>query len=715
MTVADQVPRQRPAEPRHQRSALEQIEAEIRWLSLRLRVVVERGRRRRALGPPESYRGLYVSDEEVDHLLAPDSAALPSAELASMIEEASLLRRELDAGAAGSPLDVLSRVFGLSAAERRALIVGLAPQLDSGFEKVYAYANDDVTKRHPTLELALNVLADDQAEALSLRPIFYEGAPLLRHRLLSVTDDHTSASASFLTRKLEMDDHVAESLLGDGFALDPRLHSVAHHSSANQAPQADALGLDRALIGRPEARVYLGGRWELEKEQAVHAACSAAGFDLVVVQTPVLQHERGSVLPLLFRDARLLNAGLLFLGWEDRSELDAEAQGVLHQLRELLRDHPLPVVFSGRRDTPEGMPCPMHLLLDFPQPNHAALAREWCAAQTASDDGLDTDTLAATFKLGASGIRAAISMAGSIAALRGAERVTQEDLRAAARLQSQPRLTSMAQRIVPLFSWKDIILPDDRLEQLHEIATQILHQHIVYEDWGFGSKVSLGRGVTSLFAGQSGTGKTMAAEIIARDLGLELYKIDLSSLISKYIGETEKNLSRVFDEASDSNCILFFDEADAVFGKRTEVRDSHDRYANVEVSYLLQKMEEYDGVVVLASNLRSNLDEAFLRRMKSIIEFPFPEEEDRQRIWSRMLSSSAPVSDDIDLRFMARQFRIAGGNIKNIVLLAAFLAAEDGRPIGMKHMIHATKREYQKLGRLISESDFAQWYETARS
>ncbi|HWC29487.1 MAG TPA: ATP-binding protein, partial [Dehalococcoidia bacterium] len=261
----------------------------------------------------------------------------------------------------------------------------------------------------------------------------------------------------------------------------------------------------------------------------------------------------------------------------------------------------------------------------------------------------------------------------------------------------------------------DIVLPDDRLAQLQEIANQVLYQHVVYEEWGLARKSNLGRGVAALFAGQSGTGKTMAAEVIANDLGLDVYKIDLSGLVSKYIGETEKNLARVFEEASDTNAILFFDEADAVFGKRSEVRDSHDRYANIEVSYLLQKMEEYDGIVVLATNLRSNLDEAFLRRMRAIVEFPFPEVEDRLRIWQRTISSTAPLAPDVDLAFMARQFRIAGGNIRNIVLLAAFLAASQDKDIGMSHMIQGAKREYQKLGRLIAESDFGRWYEEVRS
>ena len=213
-----------------------------------------------------------------------------------------------------------------------------------------------------------------------------------------------------------------------------------------------------------------------------------------------------------------------------------------------------------------------------------------------------------------------------------------------------------------------------------------------------------------LFAGESGTGKTMAADILAGELGLDLYKIDLSGIISKYIGETEKNLDRIFTEARTSNSILFFDEADAVFGKRSEVRDSHDRYANIEISYLLQKMEDYDGVVILATNLRSNMDDAFVRRMHFVVDFPIPEAEDRLLIWRVHFPKSAPRGDDLDLEFMAQRFKITGGNIRNIVLGGAFLAAEDNQPIRMKHLILAARRELQKMGRLVRELDFGQYY-----
>jgi SpoVK/Ycf46/Vps4 family AAA+-type ATPase len=218
--------------------------------------------------------------------------------------------------------------------------------------------------------------------------------------------------------------------------------------------------------------------------------------------------------------------------------------------------------------------------------------------------------------------------------------------------------------------------------------------------------MALGKGLSALFAGESGTGKTMAADIMAGVLGQDLYKIDLSMLVSKYIGETEKNLNRIFTEAETSNAILFFDEADAIFGKRSEVKDSHDRYANIEISYLLQRMETYDGVVILASNLRGNLDEAFTRRLHFIIEFPFPEAADREFIWQVNFPSETPVADDIDYTLLARRFRLAGGNIRNIIMAAAFLAADEGQVVGMKQLLHASRREYQKIGRLIDESLF---------
>jgi len=230
----------------------------------------------------------------------------------------------------------------------------------------------------------------------------------------------------------------------------------------------------------------------------------------------------------------------------------------------------------------------------------------------------------------------------------------------------------------------------------------------VYGAWGFGHQSPRGQGLSALFAGPSGTGKTMAAEVIANDLALDLYKIDLSGVVSKYIGETEKNLDRIFDLARDSNAILLFDEADALFGKRSETKDAHDRYANIEISYLLQKVEEYDGVVILTSNLRQNLDDAFLRRLQFCIEFPFPDERSRRLIWERTVPEQLPFAEDVDLRFLAERFRLSGGSIRNALVNAAFLAARDGEAVAMRHLLWGIRREFQKLGKLIDEDEFVQ-------
>jgi SpoVK/Ycf46/Vps4 family AAA+-type ATPase len=249
------------------------------------------------------------------------------------------------------------------------------------------------------------------------------------------------------------------------------------------------------------------------------------------------------------------------------------------------------------------------------------------------------------------------------------------------------------------------VLPADQLAQLKEICSQVKYRQIVYQTWGFDRKLSLGKGIIALFSGPPGTGKTMAAEVIARDLQLDLYKIDLSQLVSKYIGETEKNLDRIFTAAETANAILFFDEADALFGKRSEVKDAHDRYANIEIGYLLQKIEEYEGLAILATNLRQNLDEAFIRRLNFIVDFPFPDEEHRQQILRVLIPIEAPIADDIDFSLLAHEIKLAGGNLKNIVLAAAFYAAESGPTIQMYHFIQAAKREHQKLGRLWSLSE----------
>ncbi len=313
------------------------------------------------------------------------------------------------------------------------------------------------------------------------------------------------------------------------------------------------------------------------------------------------------------------------------------------------------------------------------------------------------DKLAGQFALTTEQIRDVVITARDKGVQHGRE-LEDEDLFAAARAHSNPRLGDLARKITPRYTWDDLVLPRDPVNILREIVDTVLRRPIVLDEWGIGQKLASG-GVTVLFAGPPGTGKTMAAEVIARELGLDLYKIDLSGVVSKYIGETEKNLERIFNEAQSSNAILFFDEADSIFGKRSEVKDAHDRYANIEVSYLLQRMEAYDGVTILATNLRANLDEAFTRRLQFAVDMPFPEAEDRLRIWRTLFPPDLPHDDDLDFMLLAKRFKLAGGNIRNVIVSAAYLAAGNGHKVTMEHLLHGTRRELQKMGRLVDKDD----------
>jgi SpoVK/Ycf46/Vps4 family AAA+-type ATPase len=286
------------------------------------------------------------------------------------------------------------------------------------------------------------------------------------------------------------------------------------------------------------------------------------------------------------------------------------------------------------------------------------------------------------------------------------------DVWRAARDRTHAGMESLAQRVEPRNGWDDLVLPDTVAAQLVELAGQCTSRAVVYERWGFGAKLTRGRGLTALFAGPSGTGKTLAAEVLASELDLAMYRIDLAGVVSKYIGETEKNLRRVFNAAEGGGAILFFDEADALFGKRSEVRDSHDRYANIEVDYLLQRMEEYRGLAILATNRKSHIDQAFLRRLRFVIDFPLPSEELRMRIWRRAFPPDAPI-EGVDWDVLAR-LEISGASIKSIALYAAFLAAGDGGVIGMEQLVRAAVREYSKIDRLVQPAEFGRYYAEAR-
>jgi hypothetical protein len=444
-----------------------------------------------------------------------------------------------------------------------------------------------------------------------------------------------------------------------------------------------------------------------EESQAAATRLIAAGMKSPLLTLDLQAARKAGVAPptalhLALRDARMTSAIAHLAGLDACLEDGYLPQGLLAEMF----NHPDLVITSGRAKWQfKGDKRDRAILWqEFPALSFTQQRALWrfFLGEPGEDEKWDSAALASQFHLQGGQIRDAVALARDIARQRGNGGLLEEDLLAAARMQSSSRLDELAHQVASRYQWADLVLPPDQLAILKEVVTMVRARPKVLEEWGVGKKLASSTAVTVLFAGEPGTGKTMAAGVIASELGLELYKIDLSSLVSKYIGETEKNLEVLFKEAEQSNAILFFDEADAVFGKRSGIRDAHDRYANIGVSYLLQRMEAYDGVTILATNLRANLDEAFTRRLQFVVDFPFPDEAARLRIWETLFPPEIPRADDVDLAFLAQRFKLAGGSIRNIIVNAAFKAAEEGDQLAMEHLLHAARRELQKMGRLLA-------------
>ena len=407
----------------------------------------------------------------------------------------------------------------------------------------------------------------------------------------------------------------------------------------------------------------------------------------------------------------LLQPGALYLsGFEKWRE---EGKGETAVLEALLREASWLTFIEGERSwIMRGLSEEVHFLpVVFPLPDYRGRREGWRALMKGIPSAMEEEgmeTISIRYRMTFREMEEALQLARDQASLRspGRPEVTAGDLLWGCRERSLIQFGGLARSITPRASWDDLVLPAPLVQQLREILAQVRHRPQVFHEWGFEKKLLLGKGVYILFVGPSGTGKTLAAEVLAQTLGRDLFKVDLSAIVSKYIGETEKNLQRVFEGAERSDAVLFFDEADALFGKRSEVKDAHDRYANIEINYLLQRLEEYEGIVILATNLAQNIDDAFSRRIQISIEFPFPTEASRLEIWKKHLPKEAPLAAGVDLGFLASRFKISGGNIRNIVLNAAFMAADAGEPIGMAQLLQATRREYEKVGKLYSESEF---------
>jgi len=652
--------------------------------------------------PPDPLAGYYISEAEVDEILSGPGLDLPD------VEPGRLTR--------------LADAFGLTRFDTDVVLTCLAPEIDRRFGRLYAYLHDDVTRRAPSVDLVLTLWCADGAARLAGRARLAPGAPLRRHDLVRLDEAGEPRPASMLECALRLDPRVARHLLGDDDP-DDRLAAVLVRAEPDPPAAVDTAGWLpsgqvedlMALLGRagPEIVVYLDGPAGSGRAALARALARRTGRPLLVGRCGALAGEspaRGAELVrLVGREARLRGAVTY---WRDGDELGTDERRAAFV--EALADGPGPVLVGGLGpwDGPEPAWRPF-ARLHFDRPDAQARRRLWAGALggTVVDetDPPDVAALAAAFRFTAGQIREALAAAGMLALTRdpAAPRPRHADLTTACRTRSGRELARLARHVVTPYGWDDLVLPPERMAQLRELADQVRHRGLVHDTWDFGRAVAPAGGITALFAGPPGTGKTMAASVLANALGVDLYAIDLATTVSKYIGETEKNLARVFEAAADSNAVLFFDEADALFGRRTQVRDAHDRYANIETSYLLARIETHPGVVILATNLRKNMDEAFVRRFRATLEFPAPGEAERLRIWERIWPSAAPRGGDVDLGALARAVDLPGGHIRNIVLGGAFLAAADGGVITMAHLLRAARGEYEKLGKIISPGELA--------
>ncbi|HWC87725.1 MAG TPA: ATP-binding protein [Solirubrobacteraceae bacterium] len=620
---------------------------------------------------PDPFRGLYITDEHARTL----ASGGPPPE----IEER---------------LDELAGLLGLDPLERSVLAVCAAPEVSSRYARLYGYLHDDLTRQLASPRLAAALLAGGQVAGEDVLARLDAGATLRRRGAVELLDEPRLPLAE---RPLKCAEAVAARLLAGAVPADDRalaeLVSVPAVAPAGETTLREL----RQLLGSETmtALVVVGA-------DAPAALAAALGQPVMLARARGMQDANS--LPSVRLRAALAGAVLALTGLHELAPEDRDAawraltQDVERALVCVDPVHESAVLGRG----------PMLVARVT-----ALSSSERRAAWVAQLPGADVGEVAVKFRLSVAQIEQAAEIARARARVRGAVEATGADLDHAARTASRHGLEGLAGRVeVGDSTWEDLIVPDRAARALRMIPSFLRYRDRVL-DWGYGAEAGMTPGMTVLFAGESGTGKTMASRVVARDLGLDLFRIDLATVVSKFIGETEKQLDRVFAGAEGSNAILLFDEADALFGKRSEVHDAHDRYANVEVAYLLQRIERYEGAVILTSNLRHNIDAAFLRRLDLVVEFPFPEEEERRRLWRRLLPARAPLAD-IDVDFLATRFKLSGGSIRNVSFAAALLAAGDGGRVTMEHLARGIALEYEKLGRLTLEADFDRLYPSVR-
>ncbi|MEH2008521.1 ATP-binding protein [Nostoc sp.] len=596
-------------------------------------------------------------------------------------------------------LVLLSQKLDLSDFEQQVLLLCVAMELDPGIARLCAKALDNSHPPYPTFALALSLFEQPAWDALSWE------RPLRYWRLIEI---HQSGVQSLTTSGLRVDERILNYIKGLN-SLDDRLVSLLISLEAEEwdvkLPPSQKVIVETIIQqlhqthrGQRLPIIQLVGADSLSKQliaQQVAAQLDKYVYRLPVELLPTHAGELETAARLWHRESLLLPLALYLDAQEIDGKPTTEGQALpLHRF--LTRSGGL--LFLSTREIRQNLGQPT-IVVDVEKPTPTEQKVTWTEALGGVADS-SPQLLAGQFNLNLVKIE---QIAQQVLAETPNSKI-QNRLWSACLVSTRPQLDTLAKRLDPKATWDNIVLPAEETNLLHQIADQIRQRSLVYQEWGFHNRMNRGMGISTLFAGESGTGKTMAAEVIANDLQLNLYRIDLSSVVNKYIGETEKNLRRLFDAAEDGGAILFFDEADALFGKRSEVKDSHDRYANIEVNYLLQRLEAYRGLAILATNLKSSLDHAFMRRLRFIVNFPFPGVAERQMMWQKVFPLETPTQN-LDFNRLAR-LNLTGGSIHNIALNAAFLAARVGTPVTMQLLVTAARTEFRKLERPVNEADF---------
>jgi len=688
----------------------------LAWLRGRLKERAHFSRPQPALNPPRS-REPEDSKSFWRNFLRKDSSQTPAKVQPALPYRSSRpnpqepeLRSvsEASADTASNPpaLTILSQRFGLTPFEQDILLLCAAMELDTGIAGLCAQAQDDLAKPYPTFALAFTIFDDPYWDAMCPE------RPLRYWRLIEI---HQPGAQPLSTSALRADERIVNYLKGLNY-LDDRLAPLFAlpdpEGPAAETPPSQRSAIDTILarlqqtaFGQSLPVIQLLGSHGPSKQLVARQVATTLGLHLYRLHSHLLSSNTGeieSIARLWQRESSLLPLALYLDTQAGEDVSSASNAAAVNRFLSRING----VTFLDTRDVWASL-SHSTVVVDVSKPTPAEQHAAWTSVLGASASDMP-GKLTGQFNLGLSSIR-------EIAARVLAQPATQEASVAerlwdACLATTRPRLDAMAQRLDPRATWDDIVLPPPEMKLLQQIADQVGQRSTVYQQWGFEGKMTRGLGISALFAGESGTGKTMAAEVLANHLHMNLYRIDLSAVVSKYIGETEKNLRRLFDAAEDGGAILFFDEADALFGKRSEVKDSHDRYANIEINYLLQRIEAYRGLAILATNMKQALDQAFLRRLRFVVNLPFPGPVERKAIWQRVFPKQTPL-EKLDYDRLAR-LAIPGGNIHNIALNAAFLAARLGEPVTMQSVLDAARTELRKLERPINEADF-RWQRSA--